>query len=168
MGLCKCHNVTHLFCFLHLKNVCDKCVVSDHPRCYIQSYLQWLQDSEYVASCPLCKQDLSNETEPVVRLQCFDLFHVECLSKWCESNGNRCPICSVTVIQPVIEGGNGVNEGAVNALALSARRVFENQQWAQQYLKVNYRALLMIVEISGVECSLSSQSATRAFGAEGR
>ena len=32
MGLCKCREVTNLFCFEHRKNVCEKCLVSDHSR----------------------------------------------------------------------------------------------------------------------------------------
>jgi len=32
MGLCKCRVVTNLFCFEHKTNVCEKCIVSTHPR----------------------------------------------------------------------------------------------------------------------------------------
>lgn len=30
MGLCKCRNVTSLFCFQHRKNVCESCILTDH------------------------------------------------------------------------------------------------------------------------------------------
>ena len=37
MGLCKCRVVTTLFCFQHRINVCEQCLVRDHPtvRCVI-------------------------------------------------------------------------------------------------------------------------------------
>ena len=31
MGLCKCRVVTNLFCFDHRTNVCEKCLVEEHP-----------------------------------------------------------------------------------------------------------------------------------------
>eukprot|EP00051_Salpingoeca_urceolata_P011445 m.141650 g.141650 ORF g.141650 m.141650 type:complete len:64 (+) comp17124_c0_seq2:192-383(+) len=31
MGLCKCRVVTTLFCFQHRVNVCENCLVSEHP-----------------------------------------------------------------------------------------------------------------------------------------
>ncbi|EDQ85186.1 uncharacterized protein MONBRDRAFT_29472 [Monosiga brevicollis MX1] len=32
MGLCDCRNVTSLFCCQHTKNVCEKCMLSQHPN----------------------------------------------------------------------------------------------------------------------------------------
>lgn len=32
MGLCKCRTVTTLFCFEHRRNVCERCVVTDHSQ----------------------------------------------------------------------------------------------------------------------------------------
>uniref|UniRef100_A0A914VJ79 Zinc finger protein-like 1 homolog n=1 Tax=Plectus sambesii TaxID=2011161 RepID=A0A914VJ79_9BILA len=71
MGLCKCprKKVTNLFCFEHRVNVCEHCLVEKHETCVVQSYLAWLQDSDFDASCPLCSQPLSNAE--VVRLQCY-------------------------------------------------------------------------------------------------
>ncbi|KAA8587210.1 hypothetical protein FQN60_001046 [Etheostoma spectabile] len=55
MGLCKCpkRKVTNLFCFEHRVNVCEHCLVSNHNKCIVQSYLQWLQDSDYNPNCTL-------------------------------------------------------------------------------------------------------------------
>jgi len=34
MGLCKCskRRVTNLFCFVHRVNVCEQCMLQEHPR----------------------------------------------------------------------------------------------------------------------------------------
>ena len=38
MGLCKCpkRKVTNLFCFVHRVNVCEDCMVGQHPRVSIR------------------------------------------------------------------------------------------------------------------------------------
>ena len=38
-------------------------------QCVVQSYLQWLQDSDYNPNCSLCDQDLAEES--CVRLICY-------------------------------------------------------------------------------------------------
>nr|KAF6326062.1 zinc finger protein like 1 [Myotis myotis] len=71
MGLCKCpkRKVTNLFCFEHRVNVCEHCLVANHAKCIVQSYLQWLQDSDYSPNCRLCNTPLaSRET---TRLVCY-------------------------------------------------------------------------------------------------
>ncbi|KAI2560855.1 ZFPL1 isoform 8 [Pan troglodytes] len=71
MGLCKCpkRKVTNLFCFEHRVNVCEHCLVANHAKCIVQSYLQWLQDSDYNPNCRLCNIPLaSRET---TRLVCY-------------------------------------------------------------------------------------------------
>ena len=74
MGLCKCQKrkVTNLFCFEHDVNVCEYCLVADHEGCIVQSYVQWLQDSDYQPICILCKNLLKDE--PTVRLVCYGKF----------------------------------------------------------------------------------------------
>lgn len=62
MGLCKCRTVTSLFCFEHRKNMCERCILLEHPTCVIKSYLQWLQDSEYTNNCGICQKALVNST----------------------------------------------------------------------------------------------------------
>ncbi|XP_004713577.1 zinc finger protein-like 1 [Echinops telfairi] len=107
MGLCKCpkRKVTNLFCFEHRVNVCEHCLVANHSKCIIQSYLQWLQDSDYNPNCRLCSLPLtSRET---VRLICYDLFHWACLNE-CASQlprntapaGYQCPNCNGPIFPP--------------------------------------------------------------------
>ncbi|XP_071832381.1 zinc finger protein-like 1 homolog [Apostichopus japonicus] len=104
MGLCKCpkRKVTNLFCFEHRVNVCEHCMVLNHPKCVVKSYLQWLQDSDYNSTCLLCNKDLSEGD--VVRLLCYDVFHWECLDKYAEQMppntapaGYSCPSCNTCI-----------------------------------------------------------------------
>eukprot|EP01134_Creolimax_fragrantissima_P000773 CFRG0773T1 len=103
MGLCKCRVVTNLFCFDHRLNVCENCLVAEHPRCVIRSYLQWLQESEYQSACGICKQSL--QEKELVRLTCYDVFHWECLDSHCRTlppttapAGYVCPTCTTQII----------------------------------------------------------------------
>ncbi|RNA31951.1 zinc finger -like 1 [Brachionus plicatilis] len=117
MGLCKCQKrkVTNLYCFEHNVNVCEYCIVSDHERCNVQSYVQWLQDSDYNPVCILCKKLLSEE--PTVRLICYDVFHWNCLDKYASQlpantapAGYQCPKCKECIfppsnlVSPVVDG----------------------------------------------------------------
>ncbi|XP_040826951.1 zinc finger protein-like 1 [Ochotona curzoniae] len=107
MGLCKCpkRKVTNLFCFEHRVNVCEHCLVVNHAKCVVQSYLQWLQDSDYNPNCQLCGAPLaSRET---ARLVCYDLFHWACLNERAEQlppntapAGYQCPSCSGPIFPP--------------------------------------------------------------------
>lgn len=139
MGLCKCRVVTNLFCFDHRANVCENCLVQEHPKvcacaggvggciwcvsmhlvgymclmhvhvglvymfvryiglthaillphissmltqhtpnlqqkkqCIIRSYLQWLQDSDYVSACTLCQMPL--QQGDTIRLICYGMW----------------------------------------------------------------------------------------------
>lgn len=101
MGLCKCpkRKVTNQFCFEHRVNVCEHCMVTNHPKCIVQSYLQWLQDSDYEAICELCSKDLN--VEDCVRLTCYHVFHWACLDKVARTlppttapAGYTCPKCN--------------------------------------------------------------------------
>lgn len=119
MGLCKCpkKKVTNLFCFEHRVNVCENCLVANHQKCIIKSYLQWLQDSDYNPLCVLCDKNLSDENcGECVRLTCYDVFHWYCLNKYAQqlpSNtapaGYTCPCCKAgifpaqNVVSPVAE-----------------------------------------------------------------
>ncbi|XP_026777664.3 zinc finger protein-like 1 isoform X1 [Pangasianodon hypophthalmus] len=107
MGLCKCpkRKVTNLFCFEHRVNVCEHCLVSNHSKCIVQSYLQWLQDSDYNPNCSLCKQPLNSQD--TVRLVCYDLFHWSCLNElasrlplYTAPAGYQCPTCQGPVFPP--------------------------------------------------------------------
>ncbi|KAK6181431.1 hypothetical protein SNE40_009279 [Patella caerulea] len=109
MGLCKCpkRKVTNLFCFEHRVNVCEHCLVANHPKCIVQSYLQWLQDSDYNPICKLCNQALGAENAECVRLVCYDIFHWNCIDKYARSlppntapAGYTCPTCNTGIFPP--------------------------------------------------------------------
>ncbi|XP_074861239.1 zinc finger protein-like 1 isoform X1 [Carettochelys insculpta] len=107
MGLCKCpkRKVTNLFCFEHRVNVCESCLVANHSKCIVQSYLQWLQDSDYNPNCRLCNTLLS--TKDTARLVCYDLFHWSCLNEMANQlpkntapAGYQCPSCKGPIFPP--------------------------------------------------------------------
>ncbi|KAJ7307503.1 hypothetical protein JRQ81_009526 [Phrynocephalus forsythii] len=107
MGLCKCpkRKVTNLFCFEHRVNVCENCIVANHAKCIVQSYLQWLQDSDYNPNCRLCNTLLA--TKETVRLVCYDLFHWSCLNEMANQlpkntapAGYQCPSCQGAIFPP--------------------------------------------------------------------
>ncbi|KAM4547116.1 zinc finger protein-like 1 [Fundulus diaphanus] len=107
MGLCKCpkRKVTNLFCFEHRVNVCEHCLVSNHNKCIVQSYLQWLQDSDYNPNCALCNNPLT--AQDTVRLICYDVFHWACLNNLAcrlplhtAPAGYQCPACQGPVFPP--------------------------------------------------------------------
>lgn len=110
MGLCKCpkKKVTNLFCFEHTVNVCEHCLVANHSRCVVQSYLRWLQDSDYDPTCRLCGKNLSDEScGPCVRLVCHDVFHWSCFDAYERAlpantapAGYSCPVCSACIFPP--------------------------------------------------------------------
>lgn len=107
MGLCKCpkRKVTNLFCFEHRVNVCEHCLVSNHNKCIVQSYLQWLQDSDYNPNCSLCNHPLN--AQDTTRLVCYDVFHWACLNDLAARlplhtapAGYQCPSCEGPVFPP--------------------------------------------------------------------
>ncbi|XP_072573766.1 zinc finger protein-like 1 [Paramormyrops kingsleyae] len=107
MGLCKCpkRKVTNLFCFEHRVNVCEHCLVTNHSKCIVQSYLQWLQDSDYNPNCRLCSTPLASQD--TVRLTCYDVFHWSCLNELAARlplhtapAGYQCPSCNGPVFPP--------------------------------------------------------------------
>ncbi|XP_032818575.2 zinc finger protein-like 1 isoform X1 [Petromyzon marinus] len=104
MGLCKCpkRRVTNLFCFEHRVNVCEHCLAASHGKCIVQSYLQWLQDSDYSPDCPLCSTALAGGD--TVRLMCYDVFHWACLNTMAAQlppntapAGYCCPSCKAPI-----------------------------------------------------------------------
>lgn len=100
MGLCKCpkRQVTNQFCFEHRVNVCENCMVVNHKRCTVQSYIQWLKDSDFDSNCSLC--GYVRDHEDCVRLICYHVFHWKCLNarqqmlpSTTSPSGHTCPIC---------------------------------------------------------------------------
>lgn len=107
MGLCKCpkRRVTNQFCFEHRVNVCEHCMVTNHPKCIIQSYLQWLQDSDYNPICELCSKELVQDD--CIRLTCYHVFHWTCLDQSARQlpsttapAGYSCPSCRMALFPP--------------------------------------------------------------------
>ncbi|VDM34239.1 unnamed protein product [Hydatigera taeniaeformis] len=134
MGLCKCKRkkVTNLFCFEHRVNVCEFCLVTNHPKCVVKSYLHWLKDSDYSPQCSLCLQDLDNG-EDCVRLLCLDIFHWRCLDNYASQlpaatapAGYVCPSCSMCII-PLMNQGGPVAE-LLRQKLLSAKWAKPNRQ----------------------------------------
>ncbi|XP_044536962.1 zinc finger protein-like 1 [Gracilinanus agilis] len=129
MGLCKCpkRKVTNLFCFEHRVNVCEHCLVANHSKCIVQSYLQWLQDSDYNPNCFLCCTLLS--TRETTRLVCYDLFHWSCLNERAAQLSRntapasyQCPSCSGPIFPPANLAG---------PVAIALRKKLSTVNWAR-------------------------------------
>jgi hypothetical protein len=118
MGLCKCpqRKVSTLFCFKHHVNVCESCLVNEHPQCIVRSYVSWLQDNDYNPNCSLCQRSLTETDQETIRLICYDLFHWSCLDEYFRSfplntapDGYTCPTChtcifpSTNLVSPVAD-----------------------------------------------------------------
>ncbi|KAI8921199.1 hypothetical protein DFJ77DRAFT_448956 [Powellomyces hirtus] len=95
MGLCSgCRRVTNLFCFNHRKNVCDQCMLTEHPQCVVKAYLKWLENSDFSYDCAVCGTGL--DKHPALRLCCLDVFHLECIRTYAEHQ-TRCPTCGTNL-----------------------------------------------------------------------
>nr|CAG4645010.1 EOG090X0ASS [Leptodora kindtii] len=134
MGLCKCpkRKVTNQFCFEHRVNVCEHCMVSNHPKCIVQSYCQWLKDSDYNSICILCSSELAGGE--CVRLVCYHVFHTNCLDNHFSqypSNtapaGFTCPSCS-TCLFP--------SQNLVSPVADKLRATLADRPWAREGLEL--------------------------------
>ncbi|KAG9475567.1 hypothetical protein GDO78_003785 [Eleutherodactylus coqui] len=144
MGLCKCpkRKVTNLFCFEHRVNVCEHCLVANHPKCIVQSYLQWLQDSDYNPNCRLCNTLLSSKE--TARLVCYDLFHWSCLNDLASQlppntapAGYQCPSCQAPIFPP---------SNLVSPVASTLREKLSTVNWARAGL-----GMPLIEETTAVE-----------------
>ncbi|XP_065337995.1 zinc finger protein-like 1 [Cloeon dipterum] len=129
MGLCKCpkKRVTNQFCFDHRVNVCEHCMVTNHPKCIVQSYLQWLQDSDYSPTCELCSREL--ELEDCVRLVCYHVYHWACLDQYARQlpattapAGYCCPSCKKCLFPP---------SNLVSPVKDALREVLAGVNWAR-------------------------------------
>jgi len=131
MGLCKCpkRKVTNQFCFEHRVNVCEHCMVASHDKCVVQSYLAWLQDSDYSPDCQFCCGPLQSPESECVRLVCYHLYHWVCLEQHCRSlppstapAGYTCPACSSPIFPP---------DNLVSPVADQLRRHLQDVNWAR-------------------------------------
>ena len=132
MGLCRCpqRKVSTLFCFKHHVNVCESCLVSEHPQCIVRSYVSWLQDNDYNPNCSLCQCSLLETNDETVRLICHDLFHWSCLNEYCRSfpnhtapDGYTCPTCHVCIFPP---------SNLVSPVAAQLRAKLAQVNWANR------------------------------------
>ncbi|KAJ8949230.1 hypothetical protein NQ318_022742 [Aromia moschata] len=138
MGLCKCpkRRVTNQFCFEHRVCVCENCMVTNHPICIVQSYLQWLQDSDYNSICELCSKDLVPDDS--IRLTCYHVFHWSCLDHFSRQlppttapRGYTCPSCksplfpapNLTFLEKKLAGVNWARAGLGLPLLSEEREV---------------------------------------------
>ncbi|KAG8231155.1 hypothetical protein J437_LFUL011824 [Ladona fulva] len=129
MGLCKCPKriVTNLFCYEHRVNVCEHCMVSNHAKCIVQSYLNWLHDSDYNPICELCSKDLASDD--CLRLTCYHVFHWACLDHYARQlppttapAGYTCPTCKAMLFPP---------PNLVSPVADVLRQVLAGVNWAR-------------------------------------
>jgi len=129
MGLCKCpkRKVTNQFCFEHRVNVCEHCMVNSHKKCVVQSYLAWLQDSDYSPDCSFCNSPLSEDE--CVRLTCYCLYHWSCLDNHCRNlpantapAGYTCNQCDAAIFPP---------DNLVSPVADQLRKILQDVNWAR-------------------------------------
>ncbi|OQV20593.1 Zinc finger protein-like 1 [Hypsibius exemplaris] len=135
MGLCKCarKRMTNLFCFEHHVNVCEDCLVHDHSKCVIKSYLNWLEDSDYDPNCPLCQRPLVDGE--CARLACYHVFHWTCLNRHAGQlpantapAGYKCPTCA----QGIFPKSN-----LATPVADALRKQLETVEWGQTGLNAH-------------------------------
>nr|CAG4652055.1 EOG090X0ASS [Triops cancriformis] len=164
MGLCKCpkKKVTNQFCFEHRVNVCEYCMVSNHPKCIVQSYLQWLKDSDYSPSCELCSGDLNNEE--CIRLTCYHVYHINCLDAWARQlppntapAGFTCPTCGTAIFPPA---------NMVSPVADALRNALSRRSWAREGLglpmTMDSDVVTGLSDDSGIASPHSSESVPQA------
>ncbi|CAH8443218.1 unnamed protein product [Schistosoma turkestanicum] len=135
MGLCKCERrrVTNLFCFEHRVNVCEFCLVANHNKCIVKSYLRWIKDSDFNPSCSICHELFeAGPSKKCVRLVCLDVFHWDCLNNYVMSlpptttpAGFLCPLCGQPIIPQANHGG---------PVAEALRTCLREIDWAKESL----------------------------------
>lgn len=140
-------------------------------QCIVQSYLQWLKDSDYDASCKFCGNPLQDENadQDCVRLICYrkytgssclnsffnihsdiaDVFHWECFNQFQQSlpantapSGRRCPVCSDSIFPP---------SNLVSPVCEALRTKLSQVNWGRNELGLplvsQVRGVLMIFEL---------------------
>ncbi|KRZ12787.1 Zinc finger protein-like 1 -like protein [Trichinella zimbabwensis] len=141
MGLCRCKRkkVTQMFCFEHRVNVCEFCLVEDHSKCIVQTYLSWLNDSDYNDSCYFCFKPLSSGDLETVRLLCLHLFHWDCLDKWALSlpantapAGYKCPECGERILP---------KSNQVSPVVDCLKKKLINAKWAERRCNIKQKPL---------------------------
>ncbi|KAK7573340.1 hypothetical protein V9T40_010531 [Parthenolecanium corni] len=155
MGLCKCPKrvVTNQFCYEHKVNVCEHCMITNHPKCIVLSYLKWLQDGDYNPVCELCSKNLTDEE--CVRLVCYHVFHWTCITHYAKQlspTTTSCPSCNSSIFP---------SANLVSPVADVLRKKFETVNWARLGL-----GLPKLTEEVAVKEETSSQELTYYGGTE--
>lgn len=58
-----------------------------------------VQENSYKLSCPICL-DSFKDNEPLRKLPCCHMYHLECIDPWLTKHCNNCPLCrSVPIVQ---------------------------------------------------------------------
>lgn len=77
-------------------------MVTNHPKCVVQSYLLWLHDHDYNPVCTLCSCQLSDGD--CIRLTCYHMYHWVCLDRHARDlpettapAGYTCPACKICI-----------------------------------------------------------------------
>lgn len=77
-------------------------MVTNHPKCIVQSYLLWLHDHDYNPVCTLCSVNLSEGD--CIRLTCYHMYHWACLDRYARElpattapAGYTCPACKACI-----------------------------------------------------------------------
>jgi len=102
-------------------------MVHFHKKCVVQSYLAWLQDSDYSPDCSFCNSPLAEDE--CIRLACYCLYHWSCFDNHCRNlpantapAGYTCSQCDAAIFPP---------ENLVSPVADHLRKVLQSVNWAR-------------------------------------
>ncbi|UYV80988.1 ZFPL1 [Cordylochernes scorpioides] len=132
--------------------------------CIVQSYLLWLNDSDYSPLCQLCNQSLADKE--CIRLLCYhvlivvgvvdvlivvgvvDVFHWSCLDNYARRlpahtapAGYSCPTCQAPMFPP---------SNMVSPVADVLRSVLAGVNWARAGLGLPVAMIIMVGRVDGL------------------
>lgn len=97
------NSLSNVLCGFHCQNIFLFLYVAFYFQCVIQSYLQWLRDSDCNPICTFCNETLSSRE--CCRLTCYHVYHWACLDSYCRSlpesknpASYECPTCNTRII----------------------------------------------------------------------
>ncbi|CAG0921402.1 unnamed protein product [Notodromas monacha] len=101
--------------------------------CIVQSYLQWLEDNDYIPVCELCKKGLN--AAGCIRLICYHVFHQHCLHEMGKQVTAKegtpseasfcCPTCGKSLFPPT---------NMVSPVADNLKDVLMKANWARNIM----------------------------------
>lgn len=114
-----------------------------YSQCIVQSYLQWLQDSDWNPVCTICSENL-NEGD-CVRLICYHVYHWGCLDKYARNlpvttapAGYTCPSCQSRIFP---------QSNLVSPVADVLREKLAGVNWARAGLGLPLVKFLFLIKI---------------------